>query len=440
MKKLILSAVIALSFIQLQAQDRFLRLSDSAFYISNWQLHHGSNTFYGYTTLFGQTTYGTLTVADSLIMQNPVVSSSMSNLDIVLFAAATGQAVSVITQTNFLSWLNSVYTVYFNTGTFSGAGTSGSPYVLVTTPSVTSASTTPITSGGVYSWSIPNSNLQSQLQPNSIALQGTAGTGFMSFPTQSVAPATPASGIHNIYTNSLGQFTVMGSNGFGWSISRASLTASRLYTAPDSSGTYALESRVIPNNNLANGGDIALWTIQQDGSPIKGYVPNYLINQAPSGQALVSGTEVFQKITVPVNATLTGIVVEMNTPGVYTSSGDNRVGLYSENLSTGQLTLVASSTTSTTLWTSSSNFLEIPFSSTYTATAGVYEVGLIYQESAQTTAPKIYGSTFSLNTLGFGMTSSFKMAGTLAGQTTLASPVNSSSLSGSSNLYHVFVY
>jgi len=86
----------------------------------------------------------------------------------------------------------------------------------------------------------------------SYIVSNTGGLGVIQLPTQSGTPSSPSSGIHDIYTNTAGQFSILGSNGNALAFSRALLTASRVYSFPDSTGTIALESRKIPNVGLVN--------------------------------------------------------------------------------------------------------------------------------------------------------------------------------------------
>lgn len=95
-------------------------------------------------------------------------------------------------------------------------------------------------------------NVVDSLKGKTIAVTGAGGAGVIIIPTQSSTPATPGTGKHAIYTNAAGQFSVMGSNGNAFAISRSLLSTSRVYTLPDSAGTLALESRKIPNSGLVN--------------------------------------------------------------------------------------------------------------------------------------------------------------------------------------------
>jgi hypothetical protein len=70
----------------------------------------------------------------------------------------------------------------------------------------------------------------------SVALTGTAGAGFEEYPTQASAPSAPASGFRE-YADSTGRKSwIRASDGFTrtWD---ATLTANRVYTLPDASGT-----------------------------------------------------------------------------------------------------------------------------------------------------------------------------------------------------------
>lgn len=76
----------------------------------------------------------------------------------------------------------------------------------------------------------------------SLALTGTAGGGFLSFPTQSSSPSTPASGFVE-YADSSGRVTwKRASDGFARTIN-STLTANRVYTWPDANTTVPIVSQ-----------------------------------------------------------------------------------------------------------------------------------------------------------------------------------------------------
>lgn len=165
-----------------------------------------------------------------------------------------------------------------------------------------------------------------------------------------------------------------------------------------------------------------------------------LIN-AGTSTALVDNTVRFVAVWLPKATTLTGIRVYVRTLGAYTGDNNNRVGLYT--YSGGTLTLVASSTNSSTLWTSSANaFQTIAFSGTYSAQPGLYFVGLLYNQSAQTTAPALAGGAAFSNVamVTYQGTNSIKYFGTLAGQNDLPSTQAMSGVTGVTASYWVALY
>lgn len=149
------------------------------------------------------------------------------------------------------------------------------------------------------------------------------------------------------------------------------------------------------------------------GSPFKAQTVGVPIQAANTSSNLTDGQVRWVAVYLPVAATLTGIRVYVRVLGSYTGDNNNRIGLYS--YSGGTLTLVASSANSATLWTSAANaFQSIAFSSTYAAAAGIYFVALLFNNSAQTTAPALASGTALNNaamaTLAF--TNSAKLYGT----------------------------
>lgn len=125
-------------------------------------------------------------------------------------------------------------------------------------------------------------------------------------------------------------------------------------------------------------------------------------------------------VVIPRTYTVTGVQVYVTVNGVYTADQNNKVGLYSYN--NGTLTLVASSTNTTTLFTLGLNTcLNIPFSSPYVATQGIYFVGILYNNSAQVTAPSLASGVAISNVAKASpsTTNSAKLYSTLAVQNDL---------------------
>jgi len=120
------------------------------------------------------------------------------------------------------------------------------PYSQLTgTPSLTgfvpySGATTDLTMGA--------HNVSAQ----SFAVTGTGGAGYNDLLAQSSPPSTPPTSHQYVYADANGRWTIVGSNGFSLSLSKSLFTSSHIDLLPDSAGTFALESRIIPNSNLAN--------------------------------------------------------------------------------------------------------------------------------------------------------------------------------------------
>ena len=140
-------------------------------------------------------------------------------------------------------------------------------------------------------------------------------------------------------------------------------------------------------------------------------------------------------------ATLTGVRVYVRVAGNYTGDQVNGVALYS--YSGGTLTKVAESSNTSALWTAAANaILSIAFTGTYAAAAGVYFVGLLYNNSAQTTAPALATGTALNNAAmaALGFTNSAKLYGTVNTQTTLPASQASSGITAATAPTWVALY
>lgn len=127
--------------------------------------------------------------------------------------------------------------------------------------------------------------------------------------------------------------------------------------------------------------------------------------------------------------TITGVKWIQATQGNYTANNYNGVALYT--LSGGTYTRVAQSTDDGNIWKASANTLSSKaFSSTYSASAGLYFIACLYCQSAQTTAPALYSTpstVFQNYTLDF--TNSSKIQGLITSQTSLPTSFAGSSAS-----------
>jgi hypothetical protein len=162
----------------------------------------------------------------------------------------------------------------------------------------------------------------------------------------------------------------------------------------------------------------------------------FRVDRINAGVALSANQMRFVKINIDSAQTVHGIKWYQSAQGVFTPNNENRVSLYSVDVSTGTLTLVASSTDDGTIWSTaaSNTWTNKDFSSTYAASAGVYCIGFLYNSSAQTTAPAIGGfSVVNAAVWGVDFPNSIKLSAvkgsvlTLPTSLTMASIVSTTS-------------
>jgi hypothetical protein len=152
-----------------------------------------------------------------------------------------------------------------------------------------------------------------------------------------------------------------------------------------------------------------------------------------AASALGDGTIYVMGVYLPVASTITGVKWWQAVSGSYTADNNNVVGLYT--YSGGTLTQVAVSANDGTMWQGTANSIQSKaFTSTYAASPGLYFVMLLYNQSAQTTAPTL-GRGDPLNNANMAAldyTNSAKMYGTITGpNSNLPSPTQA--MSGVSN-------
>lgn len=168
------------------------------------------------------------------------------------------------------------------------------------------------------------------------------------------------------------------------------------------------------------------------------------INNISANGTLATNSARFVALYVPTTTTITGVKWFQITVGAYTSNNYNGVGLYSA--SAGTLTCVASSSNNGNLWSGSlqtaNTWTSQSFGSTYSAQPGVYYVALLYNSSAQTTAPVIGSGPLAINAAlnTFDFTNSNKIIGIVTANT-LPTSQAASGLSAGTNLnYSVYLY
>jgi hypothetical protein len=125
--------------------------------------------------------------------------------------------------------------------------------------------------------------------------------------------------------------------------------------------------------------------LQAMGSAIKAEVVD--ANLCSVNNNLGNSQALLQSIWLPQAQTLTGAAFVTTIAGNYTSNNFNGVALYT--YSSGVLTRVAVSGNSDNTAFTSTGFHKVPFTSTYSASPGLYYVGLLFCEASQITAPGI---------------------------------------------------
>jgi len=179
------------------------------------------------------------------------------------------------------------------------------------------------------------------------------------------------------------------------------------------------------------------------GSTIKSIclgVPSFSLLTSTTG--LTNQQIKYIAIYLPKSQTITGVKWWQATTGSYTANNYNGVGLYT--YSGGTLTLVASSTNDGNIWQTASNNTmgNKAFSSTYSASAGIYYIALLYSNSAQTTAPTLGVANVLANSAvaSADFTNNAKLYGNILSQTSLPSTQAMSGLSSASNTVGVWLY
>jgi hypothetical protein len=280
-----------------------------------------------------------------------------------------------------------------------------------------------------------------------VANSSSTDLGFKIQPVGSAIPVAELKG--NSITGGMLQLAD-GGDDFRLSILPANLTGNRTLTLPNTTGTVALLTDIpsttaggdlvgtFPNPTLSVAKQAELSgkasgipkALQALGSTIK-VEPLYMsAGNIGNGFALTDG-QVFFVATryVDDTTTFTGAKWFQTTAGNYTADNYNGIGLYS--YAAGTLTLVASTTNDAAIWTqTTATWGTKAFSAPYVAAPGIYFIGLLYNSSAQTTAPALgIGTSFvnaAITSLDF--TNSAKMAGTLATQATMPASVVSTSI------------
>lgn len=193
--------------------------------------------------------------------------------------------------------------------------------------------------------------------------------------------------------------------------------ANKVTSLSGSSTDTQYPSALATYNSIANH-NAELTLLQALGSTVK--AGNYLagvFGDSASSLILADGRLHLMAAYLSQPAIISEIGWHQITQGDYTADNYNGVGLFT--YSGGTTTLVASSTDDGNIWKAAANtYNKKALSTPYSATAGVYFVGLLYNSSAQVTAPAIARrGTIATNLGSLDLTNSAKIYSYLASST-----------------------
>ena len=195
---------------------------------------------------------------------------------------------------------------------------------------------------------------------------------------------------------------------------------------------------------VANGFDSKLDLYAGLGSTTKAESPFYSTTTVNGTASTTNFQFNIQAIPIPSTATITGVKWYQGTNGVYTSTAGTSVALYT--YSAGTITLVASSSNQSIFsssYGSATTWRTASFTSTYTATPGIYYIGFCWNPSATTTAPTL--GTSPQISLAVGSTYDYTNSAAVAMvRNSLGTCPSSQALSGMSaavqTLYYLALY
>lgn len=193
------------------------------------------------------------------------------------------------------------------------------------------------------------------------------------------------------------------------------------------------------NRQFQNADD--LLAMQYLGSAMKGYTVGNPVYLFATNIALTNQQIRFTPVYLPNPGMITGVKLLIQTTGSYTSSGYNGVGIYGIDSTTGLLTLLASSTTSTTIWAGAPGLITVPFSALVNLAVGVYYISFIYQRSAEVTAPQLWMMGTSASAALYDFPNSIRLYGVLNGANTVFPATQASSgIQANGNFPYCFIY
>jgi len=164
-----------------------------------------------------------------------------------------------------------------------------------------------------YTGANSNINLGSyQLTSGGLSLTNTDGTGVIVFANQSTTPATPSSGFAKFYHTSSG-IAWLTSSGYSSTMTHSGITASRVYTLPDTTGTIALLNTLSATTPVNYNNTTGVFSIQQATTSQSGYLSSTDWNTFNNkGSGTVTGGSITWPGTIystPTTGTVSGGVL-----------------------------------------------------------------------------------------------------------------------------------
>jgi hypothetical protein len=198
-------------------------------------------------------------------------------------------------------------------------------------------------------------------------------------------------------------------------------------------------------SQISNIYDVAINIYKALGSTIKAQTIGLNTNSIIATVALqtVTSTQISRMQITPIYLQTTEILsgvmwyVGSNT-GTYVASNENRIGLYS--YSGGTLTLQASSPNDPNVWSSSyapaNSFVTKSFSSTYTASPGLYYIGVLQSFASASSVPTVGSAQNIVNSINSFRLVNFTNGAVLTGvKTTVTSLPGSVAVNTFANTY-----
>lgn len=211
---------------------------------------------------------------------------------------------------------------------------------------------------------------------------------------------------------------------------------------PQIAGKFSIADGVGFDNSEFSKRNDALYVLRLMGSTALGLPVAAQFPAAATNYAFVDGTAYLVTLYVDKACTATGLRWGTTATASFTADNFNGVGLYSI-AANGTHTKIAESANSASNFTTANGGLQsVPFTSPISLQPGIYAAVVLYNSSAQSTAPQTYGA----NQLGlvsqyaYGLPSGIIFQGTWAGQTSLPASFNGTSFTRVANVAQIILY